>query len=119
MYEWEAADEGFARRIAHARIIGHNAIAEESLAIMDEEPLAVFDEAGNKRYDPGSIQWNKARVETRLKLLAKWNPRLYGDKTVIAGDADAPLVVAHAEADTYLAAILKNTELKKQVAASE
>jgi len=54
----------------------------------------VFDEQGNKRYDPGSIAWRKNQIETRLKLLAKWNPRKYGDKTVLAGDPDAPVKIA-------------------------
>ena len=33
------------------------------------------------------------QIETRLKLLSKWNPKKYGDRTVVAGDEDAPLAV--------------------------
>jgi hypothetical protein len=94
LYDWEQEDAEFAQRIAHARETGHDAIADECAALADTEPLAVFDEAGNKRYDPGSIAWRKNQIETRLKLLAKWNPRKYGDKTVLAGDPDAPLTVS-------------------------
>ena len=112
IYSWEQQDEDFAKRIAHARVIGHDVIAEESLAIMDTEPLAVFDEAGNKRYDPGSIAWNKGRAEHRLKLLAKWNPRVYGDKTILAGDDKAPVVV-EASFDIF-GELLKNIALKRQ-----
>ena len=93
IYDWERDDPEFASRIAHARVIGHEAIAEECATLADTEPLAVFDEAGNKRFDPGSIQWRKMQIETRLKLLAKWNPKKYGDRTVVAGDEDAPLAV--------------------------
>jgi hypothetical protein len=94
LYDWEREDAEFASRIAHARDTGHDAIADECAALADTEPLAVFDEAGNKRYDPGSIAWRKNQIETRLKLLAKWNPRKYGDKTVLAGDPDAPVKIA-------------------------
>jgi len=94
LYDWEQEDAEFAQRIAHARETGHDAIADECAALADTEPLAVFDEQGNKRYDPGSIAWRKNQIETRLKLLAKWNPRKYGDKTVLAGDPDAPVKIA-------------------------
>jgi len=112
MYDWEAEDKDFAQRIAHARDKGHDVIAEECAALSDTEPLAVFDEAGNKRYDPGSIAWRKMQIETRLKLLAKWNPRKYGDKTILAGDDQAPVVI-EASFDIF-GELLKNLALKRQ-----
>ena len=93
LYDWIDEDADFKARIAHARSIGYDAIAEECATLADTEPLAVFDEAGNKRFDPGSIQWRKMQIETRLKLLAKWSPKKYGERTVVAGDEDAPLAV--------------------------
>ena len=63
------------------------------LSIIDAEPLAVHDDLGNKRYDSGSISWNKNRAEQRMKLLACWNPRKYGQRTVVAGDDSAPIVL--------------------------
>jgi hypothetical protein len=109
IYNWQAEDPVFDANIARARDIGHDAISEESLQLADKEPLAVFDEAGNKRYDPGSIAWRKMQIETRLKLLAKWNPKKYGDKTVLAGDPDAPLAVT-VDFGTF-DAMLSNLEL--------
>lgn len=120
VYEWLSRDEGLSVRVAHAREIGYDAIAEESLDITDSQPLAVFDDAGNKRYDPGSIAWNKNRAEHRLKLLACWNPKKYGTKVALGGDPGNPIQVeAQIESNTYLAAIMKNAELKRQVAANE
>ncbi|CAB4240928.1 hypothetical protein UFOVP56_35 [uncultured Caudovirales phage] len=112
MYNWEAEDTEFAADIARARNIGHDAIAEHCLSLADKEPLEVFDEAGNKRYDPGSIAWRKMQIETRVKLLAKWNPRKYGDKTILAGDDQAPVVV-EASFDIF-GELLKNITLKRQ-----
>jgi hypothetical protein len=120
VYNWVDNDESLALQFARARETGCDAMAEESLAIMDDEPLAVFDEAGNKRYDPGSINWNKGRAEHRLKLMACWNPKKYGTKLALAGDPKNPLKMeVQVESDTYLAAIMKNSELKRQVAANE
>lgn len=65
VYEWANADPELAGRIAHAREIGFDAIADECLAIAD-----------------GSADHNRdrLRVDTRLKLLSKWDPKRYGEK---------------------------------------
>jgi hypothetical protein len=112
IYRWQEDDADFATSIAHARNIGHDAIAEDCLTLADKEPLEVFDEAGNKRYDPGSIAWRKMQIETRVKLLAKWNPRKYGDKTILAGDDAAPIAV-EVSFDIF-GELLKNMTLKRQ-----
>ena len=114
IYDWQDEDEHFATSIAHARVIGHDSIAEECTTLADTEPLAVFDEAGNKRYDPGSISWRKMQIETRLKLLAKWNPKKYGDATTIRGDDEAPLV-AEVSFDIF-GEMLKAVALKRHAA---
>ena len=112
IYNWQAEDKEFDASIAHARNIGHDAIAEDCLTLADKEPLEVFDEAGNKRYDPGSIAWRKMQIETRVKLLAKWNPKKYGDKTILAGDDTAPIAV-EVSFDIF-GELLKNMTLKRQ-----
>jgi hypothetical protein len=111
IYKWLNEDKEFEERFARARVIGHDSIAEECLQLADSEPLEVFDEAGNKRYDPGSISWRKNQIETRLKLLAKWNPK-YGDKTILAGDDQNPVVV-EASFDIF-GELLKNIALTRQ-----
>jgi hypothetical protein len=50
----------------------------------------------------------------------KLKPKKYGDKLALGGDADNPLrIEVQSEADTYLATLLKNIELTKQVDANE
>ena len=115
IYKWLQEDKDFEQRFAHARVIGHDSIAEECLDLADKEPLEVFDEAGNKRYDPGSISWRKNQIETRLKLLAKWNPK-YGDKTILAGDDENPVVI-EASFDIF-GELLKNIALTRQASES-
>lgn len=70
---WVDADEQLAIAYARARDVGAHAIAEQALALADG--VAVHGE---------SIQKAKLQIETRLKLLAKWNPKLYGDTTKMA-----------------------------------
>ena len=76
IYEWSVADAGFALRIARARDEGADVIAEQSLAIVDAPP----ERGPDGKIDAGSVAHAKLRAEHRLKLLAKWNPKKYGDK---------------------------------------
>jgi hypothetical protein len=67
-----------------ARDTGTDAIAEQALDLIDAEPARV-----DGRVDPGHVQWRRAQVDTRLKLLACWNPKKYGSKqTVDVGNKD-------------------------------
>lgn len=85
VYDWLEADPEFATRFAHARSVGADAIAEETLEIADTPVEGVRTETGGKdglketRED--MLGHRKLQVETRLKLLAKWFPQKYGDKT--------------------------------------
>ena len=76
VHDWMAADEDFAGRFARARDDGADAIAEQTLEIVDQQPER--DQLG--KIDPGWVAHQKLRAEHRLKLLAKWNPKKYGDK---------------------------------------
>ena len=79
-YDWMDADPELATRIAHARDLGYDAIAEDVLQIID-----------NTKAIGEHVQLSKLKAEYRLKLLAKWSPKRYGDRTTFAGDKDAPL----------------------------
>jgi hypothetical protein len=78
VYAWLEKDEDFHARFAHAREMGQDAIAEDTLQIIDEFPMSTGGD--NPRLDSTHVQYNKNRVEQRMKLLAKWNPKRYGDK---------------------------------------
>lgn len=97
VYEWMKQDEDFSERFARARESGHDVIADECMAIADNASndwMEVNDpDNPGYRLNGEHVQRSKLRIETRLKLLAKWNPRKYGDKLELAGDKDAPLTV--------------------------
>ena len=97
IYDWLEVQPEFASRFARARVIGFDVIAEHALEIADDDRRdweALTDEDGNVtgvRVDGEHVTRSRLRIETRLKLLAKWDPKRYGERTTIAGDPDAPL----------------------------
>jgi hypothetical protein len=93
IYRWLREKPDFQQRYADARRDGAHCLADQIQDIVDTEPLAVFDEAGNKRYDAGSIAHNRLRMDARKWLAAKYLPKVYGDKTIVSGDDEAPLAV--------------------------
>lgn len=90
--DWQTKDEPFSLAIARAREDGFDAIALECLEIADDgsNDTKLVGEDKHEVCDSEWISRSKLRVETRLKLLAKWDPKRYGDKLAIGGDADAP-----------------------------
>ena len=75
VWDWGQADANVSQRITRAREDGFDALASEALRIAD-----------NKE---GEHQRDRLRVDTRLKLLAKWDPKRYGDRITHQGDDDA------------------------------
>jgi hypothetical protein len=82
---WRHKDPEFMRLYGEARDRGYDTIAESCLQIAD-------DTSGDTESD--AVARSKLRVETRLKLLAKWDPRRYGDRTELGVSGGVSLVVA-------------------------
>lgn len=81
---WAEKDEAFGRAIARARDTGFDLIALDALRIADspaEGKRIKRSEDGTEEVIEDMLGHRKLQVETRLKLLAKWDPRRYGDKT--------------------------------------
>lgn len=86
VYDWLAADADFSSRFARARDVGFDAIAEEALKIADtpQDGVVIEDDGEKVKEKRGDMLGHrKLQVETRLKLLAKWNPKKYGDRQEI------------------------------------
>lgn len=92
VYDWMVKDESFAARFARARDAGEDVIAQECLEIADDatndwmEDRDRDGELTGWKVNGEHIQRSKLRIETRLKLLAKWNPKKYGEKMQIDAD---------------------------------
>ena len=79
IYCWTSADEDLAKRLAAARELGEDALAEQCLVIADDERHDWRLTKKGILVDDVAIGRAKLQIDTRLKLLAKWNPRKYGD----------------------------------------
>lgn len=74
VYDWMEGKPAFSASIARAREEGFDIIASDCLSIADSSPYA--DDG------PVVVARDKLKVETRLKLLAKWDPKRYGERIV-------------------------------------
>ena len=114
VYNWIEKDPDFAARYAKAREIGEDAIAQECFDIADNASNDWMERQGKNgqtymEFDKEHVQRSKLRIYTRLQLLAKWNPKKYGERTTLAGDKDAPLHVEQTTtfADVPLATLIE------------
>ena len=82
--DWGEQDPVVGRAIARARARGFDVIAMEAQAIQDEPPAMHYTEWGPK-IDPAGVAHQKNRFEAKLKLLAKWDPKRYGDLLKLGG----------------------------------
>jgi len=118
MYEWIARDPDLSLQVARAREAGYDAMAEELIEISDTLHFGETQVMGDKNSTTtvaDMLGHRKLRIETRLKLLACWNPAKYGTKVQLGGDPKNPLKVeASVQADSLLEALIKNAELKRQ-----
>ena len=120
VYDWMRKDADLATAIAHARDVGYDAMAEDCLTIADtpmlgEEISESEDEDGVKRITIKKVDMlghRKLQIETRLKLLAKFNPKRYGDKITHAGDDVNPVVIE--QNHNIFGELLKNLKMQRQ-----
>ena len=81
VYHWQDDHPEFLANVARARTDGYESLAVDCLHISDDNGRDVrFTEKGAVVVDTDVIQRAKLRVETRLKLLACWDPKRYGPK---------------------------------------
>ena len=128
-YDWVEKSESLSAQVTRAREAGYDAMAEEALEISNTPHLGqkkVYSSGAGEDEDSMTVTeedmlgHRKLQIETRLKLLACWNPKKYGNKVALGGDVDNPIKIeAEVQAQEMLAALLKNVELKKQAAANE
>jgi hypothetical protein len=94
VYRWRDAHPEFELRFARAREDGHDVIAEQALEIANTPVEGVVTEEsdqGTKIRREDMLGHRKLQVETRLKLLAKWNPKKYGDLVQHSGNVGVTL----------------------------
>lgn len=96
--DWKKARPVFAASFARARDEGYDALAAQCMEIADTPLEGVRIELGEdgktKQVVEDMLGHRKLQIETRLKLLARWDPKRYGDKVQLAQAEDLqPLTV--------------------------
>ena len=77
VWRWEEDDEEFRKLSQRARAHGTHFIADDCIRIADDDQL----DAPDKR----------VRIDTRLRLIGKWNAKVYGDKITHGNDPENPM----------------------------
>lgn len=96
---WKEGRDEFSADFARAREEGYDAIATECLAIADDTSQDTIQTEHGERPNTEWIQRSKLRIETRLKLLAKWDVKRYGDKLALGGSSDMPPLAGLSDED--------------------
>lgn len=100
-YEWVEKDPELSERFARARRSGFDQIALDALRIADTPQDGVAEEMEpgedgqlrvTKRRRDDMLGHRKLQFEARMKLLAKWDPKRYGEKLELASDPTAPVM---------------------------
>lgn len=91
---WCNQDKELANHYARARDIRADILAEEILEIADDkEHDTVIDDNGNEKPNTEWITRSKLRVDARKWLMAKMQPKKYGDKIEVDNQGEVGLTV--------------------------
>ena len=120
VYDWLLKHEEFANHYTRAREEQADTLADEIIAIADEQPeiIAVIDKKTGAliehKLDGAFLQWQKNRIDARKWTAMKLKPKKYGDKIAVGGDPDgAPIKTEDTNADKFLE-IIRNMEMSKR-----
>lgn len=81
-----------AKQYARAREVRADKLVEEIMTIADDGSNDTYvDENGKTKIDWDVVARSKLRVDSRKWFASKLAPKMYGDRTVLAGDPEAPL----------------------------
>jgi hypothetical protein len=83
VYDWLDRYPNFAAAIARARDLGEIALAEQCLDIADDEQHDWVLTKKGVVLNEVAVGRAKLQIDTRLKLLAKFNPKKWGDSSKV------------------------------------
>jgi hypothetical protein len=116
VYKWITLHPEFGEMLRQARADYAVTLVDQYAEIMDKEPATFFDQQGNKRVDPASVQDKKLRMEGRKWLAGKYNT-LFADRTATEKpEVEGQIVDVMAKEIVFT--LVKNYEMKRQVVIS-
>ena len=120
VYDWLLRHPEFADQYARAREEQADTLADEIIAIADEQPevIAVTDKKTGAliehKLDGAFLQWQKNRIDARKWTAMKLKPKKYGDKIALGGDSDAPPIKTEDAGSSRLFELIKTMEMAKR-----
>ena len=120
VYDWLLRHPEFADQYARAREEQADTLADEIIAIADEQPevIAVTDKKTGAliehKLDGAFLQWQKNRIDARKWTAMKLKPKKYGDKIALGGDSDAPPIKTEDAGSSRLFELIKTMEMSKR-----
>ena len=117
VYSWLLKHAEFQEMYTRAREDQADTLADQIIAIADQHPetVPIYDKEGQLievKVDSALIAWQKNRIEARKWTAAKLKPRKYGERQILAGDAENPVEVKQ-QSET-LDVFMQNLMLIKQ-----
>lgn len=114
VYRWLLEHEDFQQMYTRAREDQADTLADQIIAISEEKPMLriISDSETIEKLDPTGVSHNRNRIDARKWIAAKLKPRKYGERQILAGDAENPLEVKQ-QSET-LDALLVNLQLVRQ-----
>lgn len=97
VFKWEAESPEFIHLSSRAREHGTHMMADECISIADNPTL-----------DPND---KRIRIDTRLRLIGKWNAKKYGDKIAMEHDVQHKFIPLDELADKVRKIQLENNRL--------
>lgn len=83
--KWIVENKAFSERSARAKQHGTHKLADDCVVIADEE---LPDDLRGAKVE---VSHRKLKIDTRLRLIGKWNRADYGDKQLLGSDPENPL----------------------------
>ena len=120
VYDWLLRHPEFANQYTRAREEQADTLADEIIAIADEQPeiIAVTDKKTGAliehKLDGAFLQWQKNRIEARKWTAMKLKPKKYGDRVALEGvEGGAAIKTEDTNANKFLD-IIRNMEMTKR-----
>lgn len=120
VYDWLLRHPEFAHQYTRAREEQADTLADEIVAIADEQPeiIAVTDKKTGAliehKLDGAFLQWQKNRIDARKWTAMKLKPKKYGDRMALEGTEGGPPIRTEETSSGRLFEIIRNLEMTKR-----
>lgn len=92
IFRWLDKHEYFRKQYARARELQAEYMVNEAFDIADDKSNdTITTEDGRELPNSEWMQRSRLRVDTRKWAASKLLPKVYGDRTILAGDPEAPI----------------------------